>query len=139
MTTDALDRFVEAFNQRELPAIRETLAEDAIAQVTGAPFPHEVGRDAIAEVSLPYLFDSDMMASVVDVEGERGLVLRTEVGRGPVDVVIAVGADDRGITRIDYVVAPHEPVRFAAICEALGLQTTSDESPDEGSCGTHQH
>lgn len=49
------ESFVAAFNARDLQALAARLAPEATARVVGAPFPEEVGRDAIRETSLAYL------------------------------------------------------------------------------------
>lgn len=124
MRTSPIQRFIDAFNARDLPAMEEVLAPDATAQVVAAPFPVEQGAPAIMATSIPYLLDSELHASAADVEEAPGILLRAAAGSGPIDVAIQVIADANLIARLDYITGPHQPERLRALGAALGIATT---------------
>ena len=119
------EHFIEAFNAGAVARLADLLADDATAQVLGSPFPVEKGRDAIARTSLPHVLDpsAGLVASLGNARDEPWILLRTENGRGPIDTAIRIGHDAGRVTRIEYVVAPHQPDALRALGEQLGLPT----------------
>ena len=125
---DVLAAFVDAFNRHDDSALCALLADDATARVLGAPFPEERGAQAIGNTSLPYLLDpkGHLGASVAEVEGAPGILLRAEDGEGPIDTAIRIETNADRICCLEYIVAPHEPSRLLAIGAALNLPTAAD-------------
>lgn len=123
------ERFVEAFNTGEIPRVVDLLAPDATAEVIDSPFPVERGRDVIAHTSLPHVLDSEagLVASLAVAHGTRWILLRTEEGRGPIDTAIRIDHEGALVTRIEYVVAPHDPSALQAIGAELGLPTVAPD------------
>ena len=68
--------FVRAFNDGDLDALSACLAEDAWAEVVGAPFPREEGRATIRATSLTYLLGESLTAE----ERESQVLLRDREG-----------------------------------------------------------
>ena len=122
------DAFADAFNRRDRDALAALLDADATAEVLGAPFPLEVGRERIQATSLPHLLDETvgLVASTVDAGAERWVVLRTEQGHGPIDTAVHLEHDGTTIHRLAYVTGPHQPERLHAIGSACGLPTVAD-------------
>ena len=122
---DPLAAFVAAFNARDLDALRALLAEDATAQVLGAPFPEERGAAAIATTSLPHLLepDADLGAALAEHDGRRLVLLRRDRGAGPLDTVVEASVSGGRVRRLAYTVAPFRPDELAALGDALGIPT----------------
>jgi len=123
------ERFVAAFNGREIPRIAELLATDATAEVLGSPFPVERGRDVIAGTSLPHVLDpgAGLVASFALAAGQPWILLRGDEGRGPIDTAIRIDHEGSRVTRIEYVVAPHQPEALRTLGAQLGLPTLAQE------------
>ena len=121
------ERLVEAFNRREIPRVVQLLAPDATAEVLGSPFPVERGRDVIARTSLPHVLDSKagLVASVALANGHPWILLRSQGGRGPIDTAIRIDHEGGRVTRIEYVVAPHQPEALRTLGAQLGLPTVA--------------
>ena len=125
----AHERFVKAFNGRQVPRVAELLAPDATAEVLGSPFPVEHGREVIARTSLPHVLapEAGLVASLGVAKGTPWILLRTQDGAGPIDTAIRIDHEGTRVTRIEYVVAPHEPMALRAIGAQLGLPTVAPE------------
>ena len=124
------ERFVEAFNARQVPRVADLLTDDATAEVLGSPFPVERGRDAIASTSLPHVLDpgAGLVASVVHADGHPWILLRADEGQGPIDTAIRIDHEASRVTRIEYLVAPHQPEALRALGAQLGLPTRAPEA-----------
>lgn len=122
------ERLVAAFNRRDVPRVVELLAADATAEVLGSPFPVERGRDTIARTSVPHVLDpaAGLVASLA-VAGERPwILLRGDEGRGPIDTAIRIDHERDLVTRIEYVVAPHQPEALRTLGAQLGIPTVAE-------------
>ena len=119
------EAFAAAFNDRDLQALGALLADDAWAEVLGAPFPREVGRDAILSTSFPYLLEADPpLAARVRTEGERiWLLLCVD---GVVDTAIRATVERERVTSLEYVVGPHRPDELRRIGRVCDLPTVAD-------------
>lgn len=119
------ERFAEAFNSRQVPRVAELLADDATAEVLGSPFPVERGREVIARTSLPHVLapEAGLVASVAVTAGHPWILLRADAGKGPIDTAIRIDHEGSEVTRIEYVVAPHQPEALRTLGAQLGLPT----------------
>jgi hypothetical protein len=102
-----LKAFAEAFNARDVNALKALFATDATSQVMGSPFPEEVGVDDIAAKSLSHMLDPDtpLTASPAELAG-RGLILFHD-GEGRLDAAAYVSEAGEKITRTEYIVKWH--------------------------------
>jgi ketosteroid isomerase-like protein len=124
-----INQFVAAFNAGDLDALAALLAADATAEVIGAPFPQEQGREKIRATSLPHLLDAELSLTAIaaDVEGSPGLIL-VQGAAGAVDTAVLCTAapDGSALTRLEYLVVPHQPDRVAAVAAALGRPVATE-------------
>ncbi len=115
-----LERFVDAFEQRDLPALMELLDENAQARVLGCA--EESGRDEIQRGSLHYALASDVIhgATVEERQGIRFLAFwyKSEQGRVVRDLARIRFADERA-SRLDFFY--FSPDVIAEVCGDLGL------------------
>jgi ketosteroid isomerase-like protein len=107
---DLFDRFATAFNDRDLDALAELLADDAVARVDGAPFPEERGRDMIRKTSLHYLLEENALRAA---RHEGWILLRD--GDGRLDCAVEARTDGDRITSLRYVTEPHRPDEFGRL------------------------
>ena len=123
---ELLDRFVEAFNARDLDRLTGLFQDDAEAEVVGMV--HELGRDQIRDGSLHHtLFDEhgDPRIERVELLGERLLAIRytrevdgvrvTEVG----DILRLFAGDDGLLRTLRYYYFCPEVLE--EVTSALGL------------------
>ena len=117
---DVADRFVAAFNARDLDALAGCVAPDATARVDGAPFPIEEGRDAIRDTSLAYLLaiSPPLRAQRADHPDAALLLLDTE---GRVDMAIQIEEAATLARTVVYYTVPHRPEVVETIASALCL------------------
>ena len=115
------ESFATAFNARDLNALKACLADHATAQVIGAPFPEEVGRDTIAQTSLPYLLEESRKLRAVTVEHPAVSVLLLDE-QDRLDVAIHLEADSDVITLLHYYTMPNTPDRMTAIAAECGYE-----------------
>ena len=125
------DAFVAAFNRRDLGALADLLAPDAVARVDGAPFPEERGREQVRATSLAYVVGEEqrLRARTAGLPVTEGLpatpVLLVDVA-GRLDMAIAVEQSDGLATSIVYYTTPHRPELVGEIARAVGLKVVED-------------
>jgi hypothetical protein len=117
---ECIDRFVQAFNERDLTALAACLAADATAVVEGAPFPVELGRDAICKTSLPYLLDRSMALEARRVD-HAAIAVALLDGAGRIDVGVETEEASGLLTSLRYLTMPHRPDELRSIAGDLGL------------------
>lgn len=117
---ECIDRFVHAFNERDLTALAACLAEDAVAVVEGSPFPVESGREAIAVTSLPYLMD-EAMALRAEAVDHPTIAITLLDAQGRLDVAIEAKQADGSLASLRYFTMPHRPDELRAIASDLGI------------------
>lgn len=117
---ECIDRFVQAFNERDLAALAACLAEDAIAVVVGSPFPVESGREAIRVTSLSYLMDEAMALRAKSVDHPTIAIALLDA-EGRLDVAIEAKLADGSLASLRYFTMPHCPDELRAIASDLGL------------------
>ncbi len=120
------DAFVAAFNRRDLGALADLLAPDAVARVDGAPFPEERGREQVRATSLAYVVGEEqgLRARTADLAATPVLLID---GAGRLDMAIAVEQCDGLATSLVYYTVPHRPEFVSEIARTVGL-TVAEES-----------
>ena len=116
----AAERFVAAFNARDLEALADCVAPDATARVDGAPFPTEEGRQAIRDTSFAYLLGIDPPLRAQRVDHPEAALLLLD-GQGRIDMAVRIEEVDSFARTIRYYTLPHRPLVVTAIADALGL------------------
>ncbi|MHC4451023.1 MAG: nuclear transport factor 2 family protein [Planctomycetota bacterium] len=117
---ECIDRFVQAFNERDLAALAACLAEDATAVVEGSPFPVESGREAIRTTSLPYLLDESMALRAKAVD-HPSIAIALLDAQGRLDVAIEAKQTHGSLASLRYFTMPHRPDDLRSIAGDLGL------------------
>jgi RNA polymerase sigma-70 factor (ECF subfamily) len=100
---ERVDRFVSAFNARDLDGLAALFLDDAQARVIGMV--QEYGREQIAKGSLHHtIFDEEGAPRVERAlfRGEPVLLVWYEKGTRAVEDVIRLAGDGRGIVALDY-------------------------------------
>lgn len=116
---EVFDRFAAAFNARDLDALADCLADDAVARVDGAPFPEEKGRDVIRKTSLPHLLEGSELRAVRSDTMQGWILLRDAAGR--LDCAVEVTECDGRIAALRYVTAPHRPEELRSLADRAGM------------------
>lgn len=121
-----IDKFVAAFNARNLDGLKALLATDATAQVIGAPFPVERGADVIAATSLPHMLGGDerLSAESFNHDGKPWVLFRAP--DGTLDTVATIAFERGLITRIEYFVTHFAAKVVAKIAKARGIAVRTD-------------
>ena len=119
------DAFVAAFNRRDLGALADLLAPDAVARVDGAPFPEERGREQVRETSLAYVVGEEqgLRARTADLPATPVLLV-DDAGR--LDMAIAVEQKDGLATSLVYYTTPHRPELVGEIARTVGLSVAEE-------------
>jgi len=105
--SSVLASFAQAFNARDVAALKALFAPDATSQVMGSPFPEEKGVEEIAKKSLSHMLDDEnpLTATPAELAG-RGLILFHD-GTGKLDAAAWVSESGERITRTEYIVKWH--------------------------------
>lgn len=105
--SDVLAQFAEAFNARDVAALKALYSADATSQVMDSPFPQENGIEEIAAKSLNHMLDEDtpLTASVGQVDGKGVILFRDETGK--LNAAAWVSEADGKVTRTEYIVEWH--------------------------------
>ena len=123
MHTNLEERFAGAFNAGDPASMTAMLSSRATAQVIGSDFPVEVGSEAISRTSFAYLLDQGddpLIAEVWRGEGGVHVLLREAAGDRALDTAIRLHTLEGLITRVEYVVFPHQPEELQKIARAAG-------------------
>jgi len=107
VASDVLGKFADAFNARDVAALKALFTPDATSQVMDSPFPEEKGVEEIAAKSLNHMLDEDtpLTASVAQVDGRGVILFRDETGK--LNAAAWVSEAGGKITRTEYIVEWH--------------------------------
>ena len=106
-SSDVLGKFCEAFNARDLAALKGLYEPDGTAQVMDSPFPEEKGIDEVASKSLTHMLDDDnpLKAQAAQVDGRGVILFRDQTGK--LDAAAWVFESGEKIRRMEYIVQWH--------------------------------
>jgi histidine triad (HIT) family protein len=106
-SSDVTRQFAEAFNKRDVAALKSLYAADATAQVMGSPFPEEHGAEDIAKKSLNHMLDEEnpLTATAGQITGRPLVLFRDQTGK--LDAAAWVAESDGKIKRMEYIVTWH--------------------------------
>jgi hypothetical protein len=117
-----IEKFVEAFNARDLARLKALLAPGATAQVMGSPFPVEHGPDVIASTSLPHMLggSGEQLTAEAFHEGGQDWVLFV-ASDGTLDTAATIASNEGRITRIEYFVTHFAMDTVRRLAKARGI------------------
>lgn len=123
VASDVLGKFVDAFNARDVAALKALFAPDATSQVMDSPFPEEKGVEEIAAKSLNHMLDEDtpLTASVAQLDGRGVILFRDETGK--INAAAWVSEAGGKITRTEYIVEWHRAEELKLIDLKARTQT----------------
>ncbi|HTL52301.1 MAG TPA: hypothetical protein VL860_07005 [Planctomycetota bacterium] len=123
-------QFASAYNLSDLPTLVALLSESATAEVLGAPFEEEIGREKIARTSLPYILQPGPHALTAEVHrlGEAEFVLLVRQESRLIEMCVQVQATAGKITRLEYWVVPFRRIAMVDLVKPLGLEVAPLEA-----------
>ena len=113
------DRFVDAFNRRDLDGLVSLLAAGASTELVGSGFEPERGPDRIRAGSLTHMLGGEGEPLVAEAAGVD-LVLLTQGPQGPVDMAVTIEANDGAIERLRFHTLWHDRETVAVMAKAAG-------------------
>jgi len=106
-SSEVTKQFAEAFNKRDVAALKALYTADATAQVMGSPFPEERGVEDIAKKSLSHMLDEDnpLTAAAAQIAGKPLVLFRNQSGK--LEAAAWVTENEGKIGRMEYIVSWH--------------------------------